>query len=80
MNTKALEKELNALEEVDEHIVARLDIFRCLQDIGIKDYRADQEKYDKRTTRRTPIPAETTFAAGNTCNDVRCTSNRESFL
>ena len=36
MNPEALEEELNALEEVDKHIVARLDIFRCLQDIGIK--------------------------------------------
>ena len=36
MNSKALEEELNALKEVDEHIVARLDIFRCLKDIGIK--------------------------------------------
>jgi hypothetical protein len=36
MNPKALEEELNALKEVDEHIVARLDILRCLQDIDIK--------------------------------------------
>jgi hypothetical protein len=36
MNTKALEEELNALKEVDEHIVARLDTLRRLQDIGIK--------------------------------------------
>jgi hypothetical protein len=36
VNPKALEEELNALEEVDEHIVARLDILRCLQDIDIK--------------------------------------------
>jgi hypothetical protein len=31
MNPKALEEELNALEEVDEHIVARPDILRSLQ-------------------------------------------------
>ena len=36
MNPKALEEELNALKEIDEHIVARLDILRCLQDIGVK--------------------------------------------
>jgi hypothetical protein len=36
MNPKALEEELNALKEVDEHIVACLDVLRCLQDIGIK--------------------------------------------
>ena len=80
MNPKALEEELNALEEVDEHIVARLDILCCLQDITIKALvRAEQEKYDERTTRRTPIPAETTFAAGSTCNEVRYTNSRESF-
>jgi hypothetical protein len=36
VNPKALEEELNSLEEVDEHIVARLDILRCLQDIALQ--------------------------------------------
>ena len=66
MDPKALEEELNALEEVDEHVVARLDIFRCLQDIGIRSLKGRSRKYNERTTRRTPIPAETAFAAGNT--------------
>ena len=35
MNPKALEEELNALKEINKHIVARLDIFRCLKDIDI---------------------------------------------
>ena len=36
MNPKALEEELNVLKEVDKHIVARLDILRCLKDIDIE--------------------------------------------
>ena len=36
MNSKALEEELNALEEVDEHIVTRPDIFRRLQSVRIE--------------------------------------------
>ncbi len=36
MNPKALEEELNALEEVDEDIVARPNIFCCLQNISVK--------------------------------------------
>jgi hypothetical protein len=45
MNPKALEEELNALKEVDEHIVAGPYILRCLQDIDIKAYSADKEKH-----------------------------------
>ena len=36
MNPQALEEELNALEEVDEHIVARSDILCCLKNIRIR--------------------------------------------
>jgi hypothetical protein len=36
VNPKTLEEEVNAFKEVDKHIVARLDILRCLQDVGIK--------------------------------------------
>ena len=36
MNPKALEEELDAMKEIDEHIVARLDVLRRLQDIGIR--------------------------------------------
>ena len=66
MNPKALEKELNALKEVDEHIVTRPDILRCLLTIGVR--RVDDEVNDKkRTVRRTPIPVKTALAGGNGC-------------
>ena len=38
MNPETFEKELNALKEFDKHIVARLDTFRCLQDIGNQSF------------------------------------------
>jgi hypothetical protein len=68
MHPKALEEELNALKEVNEHVVTRTNILCRLNNIGIT--KADRRKTDERTTSRTPIPAETTFAKGNTCTTL----------
>jgi hypothetical protein len=65
MDPEALEEELNVLEEVDQHIMARPDILCCLQNTALKG--STKRNTDEQTARRTPIPEKTTFAEGCTC-------------
>ena len=56
MNPKALKEELNAFKEVDEHTVARPDILRCLENIGIR--RVDDKKYRGTNIEENPDSSE----------------------
>ena len=60
---KALEKVLNALEEIDEHLLACIDILGRLSNDGIMKPCILKSRLTKR---RTPIPAKITFAGENT--------------
>jgi hypothetical protein len=64
MTLETLEKALDALKEIDEHVLARIHILCGLKGVGF------MIAYIKRsaralTKRRTPIPANITFAGGN---------------
>jgi hypothetical protein len=64
MTLETLEKALDPLKEIDEHVLACIHILRDLRGAGL------MITYIKRSTRaltkrRTPIPANITFAGGN---------------
>ncbi len=64
MKLDPLEKALDALKEIDEHVLACIHILRGLRGAG---YMIPYIKRSTRalTKRRTPIPANITFAGEN---------------
>lgn len=62
---KALEKVLDSLEEIDEHLLTCIDILGRLSNDGIMKPCISKSK-KLLTKRRTPIPTKITFAGENT--------------
>ena len=60
------EKHFNALKDVEKSVLAGASVLSCLRDLVV---RMVHTKLSRRihTERRTPIPANITFAGENTC-------------
>jgi hypothetical protein len=64
MTLETLEKALDPLKEIDEHALACIHILCGLSDAGLMITNIKRSTREL-TKRRTPIPANITFAAGN---------------
>jgi hypothetical protein len=64
MTLETLEKALDPLKEIDEHALACIHILRSLKGAGFMITYIERS-IRPLTKRRTPIPANITFAGGN---------------